>query len=221
MRSGVPKHFLGYILSGHARVVAENIKIEMDAGDLFYIPKGLEYQSYWDPDEVVSWYSFGFEILPDAEDRLFSLQKLPYGDDEKALIDKIANEKSCITIGYLFELLGMLLPKMCTCDGRKMVSTVEMLLRTEPRCSVEALAKKCKMSVSGFYSAFRREAGKTPNEFRKEILVQCAEELLQTTDMPVEEISAVLGFSSSSYFRKVLREKAGKTPRDIRKKSRV
>ena len=221
MRGGIPKHYLALMLSGHSRIVAENARIEADAGELFYIPKGLCYQSFWESDTVVSWHSLGFDVFPDSETRRFRLQKIECGEKEKALAELIAKEKNCTAVGLLYELLGTLLPKMKTESGKPLVSAAERVLKADLRCSADELAKACGMSVSGFYARFLREAGTTPNEFRKTLIVQNAEELLRTTDLSVEQISERLGFSSSSYFRKVLFAKTGKTPTAIRKNSEL
>jgi AraC-like DNA-binding protein len=63
----------------------------------------------------------------------------------------------------------------------------------------------------------KKELGKTPNRVRQEAKCQQAVRLLTCTDLPVEEISTRLGFSSSSYMRKLLRLTTGKTPLQIRK----
>ena len=59
----------------------------------------------------------------------------------------------------------------------------------------------------------------TPHALRQKILVEKAVELLTTTDIPIEEVSDRLGFSSSSYFRKILFAQTGKTPSAIRKEA--
>jgi len=53
------------------------------------------------------------------------------------------------------------------------------------------------------------------------VLCKKSIDLLQTTDLPIEEISGMMGFSSSSYFRKVLKEHTGKTPHEIRKDAEI
>ena len=57
-------------------------------------------------------------------------------------------------------------------------------------------------------------------EKKQEIFCERAAELLITTDLSVEEISAMLSFSSSSYFRKIFKKHTGQTPLQIRKNTK-
>lgn len=218
-RSGAVKNFIAYMLKGQARIVTENEKLEIREGDLFFIPKDLPYQSYWFADEEVSWYSFGFDLIPDGESRIFSLQKLPIGEKVPELIREIGTGKSPRTIGLLYELLDLLMPDMKSESGKPLQAEMERLLKKDPGISTESIADSLGVSVSGFYSKFRQESGMTPNAFRRLYIVRLARELLTTTDLPIEEISRRLLFSSSSYFRKTVFEVTGKTPSQIRKEA--
>jgi AraC-like DNA-binding protein len=84
-------------------------------------------------------------------------------------------------------------------------------------CSIDEVAKHCHVCESVIYNAFRKTMGTTPNAQRLRLLCERAVELLTTTDRPIEEISAKLGFSSSAYFRKILHKHTGMTPTEIRK----
>lgn len=218
-RSGALKNYVAFMLKGQARIVTENEKLEIREGSLFFIPKGLPYQSYWFGEEEVSWYSYGFDLIPDGETRIFSLQELPVNEQEMYFIREMAAGKSPRTIGLLYELLDLLMPVMKSESGKHLQATMEKLLKKDLRIPTEDIAKSLGISVSGFYSQFRQESGMTPNHFRRLYTVRLARELLTTTDLPVEEISRQLFFSSSSYFRKILYEVTGKTPSQIRKEA--
>ena len=84
---------------------------------------------------------------------------------------------------------------------------------------IPAVAAACAVSQSGLYSACRQNGYKTPNAERQKILIEKAKNLLISTDEPIENISSVLGFSSSSYFRKIFVKVTGKSPRQIRRES--
>ena len=60
----------------------------------------------------------------------------------------------------------------------------------------------------------RRETGKTFSELILEKRMDRAVVLLKGTDLSVEEISAMLGYSNSSNFYKAFRDYFGKTPRE-------
>lgn len=63
-------------------------------------------------------------------------------------------------------------------------------------------------------SLLRRETGKTFSELILEKRMDRAVVLLKGTDLSVEEISAMLGYSNSSNFYKAFRDYFGKTPRE-------
>lgn len=224
-RSGASMHFIGYLRKGTAKLVSGNVAVMLNPGDLFYIPKGEPYQSYWYGDEGVDveFDSFGFHLFPEAESRRFVLQRFPAADGEKALVDGISRTGDSASLGNLYTLLSLLLPRMAYTDATPeggIITAAENYLWKNPHAKIGEVARYCGISESGLYSAFSKEGGQTPNELRLQILSKKAAELLQTTDLPVETISARLGFSSTSYFRKVLGKYTGKTPRELRKQAK-
>ena len=83
LRGGSPYNYVAYMLKGHSRIVSKDITVEINEGDLFFIPEGLSYQSYWDsPDDIV-FLSFGFHYFPEAKSKQFVLQKIECGDEVK------------------------------------------------------------------------------------------------------------------------------------------
>ena len=65
-------------------------------------------------------------------------------------------------------------------------------------------------------SKFKKETGKTLNEFVIHERIQRAKSLLINTDKPLAEISNYLGFSSQSYFHNVFKRYTGQTPNEFR-----
>lgn len=222
--AGIRLNYLAYMTAGRGTLVTDSKKLEVTAGDIFYIPGGLKYQSYWESDDIVSWDSYGFEVLPEKSGICLSLQKLTPDESMREQLALLSSDKtvSCRSVGLLYTIFGSLLSKMELADNGadfQIMKTVSECFETNPHCKIEEVAKACQYSVPGLYSYFSRHLGTTPNAIRHRILRQKAKALLTTTNMPIEEISEVLGFSSSSYFRKFLRSETGMTPTEIRKES--
>ena len=84
--------------------------------------------------------------------------------------------------------------------------------------SIEALSQMCHISQSTLFEQFKRNFGVTPIAYKHNIMIQHAIELLTNTEMSIEEISSLVGFSSYNYFRKIFYKLTEKTPKELRKK---
>lgn len=81
-------------------------------------------------------------------------------------------------------------------------------------------------SLAGFsapivISAFKKYTGKTVEKYLRGIKMSKAEELLSNSDMPLVEISNLLGYASLSHFNTVFKEYTGITPAVYRKSAKA
>lgn len=221
-RSGAPYHYIALMLKGNCKLVSENRTVEVTEGDVFYIPMGLPYQSYWQGENEISFISLGFRLFPEANEKSYCLQKLNCdnsikNDIRNIKVNKIINSG---TIRDFFDILNRLLPSMETENlsrNEQIYKNARKYITRNTNCSAANIAKHCNVSESTLYLAFKTVVNKTPNEVKNEIICDKAVFLLSTTDKSVQEISDALGFSSTSYFRKTLNAYVGLTPREIRK----
>jgi AraC-like DNA-binding protein len=222
-RSGAEYHFIACLREGNCRIVSHQGTLELSAGDIFYIPRNLSYESYWSGSDTIRFTSFGFTFFPNTEQRIFPLQKIPGDAEYLACIDRILQDgNSSDAIFRFYSLLSQLLPKMTHVSGEprpQLLSMAEHYLQNHPFAQIRDVANHCNISESGLYAAFKRLSNHTPNDLRQRILVDKAIALLEKTDIPVEEICSSLHFSSASYFRKVLKKHTGLTPSQIRKQA--
>ncbi len=189
---------------------------------MVFIPKHYRYHSYWYPDDEkrLDWYSISFDTIPLTEQQRYSLQTIPFDDEELALFRQITDDYTvnCKNIGLLYLFLGRVFQKMEHPPYRasNIVEAAKELIGENPSDSIPQIAEKCGVSESALYLQFQKSGEDTPNNIRQRTICERAVELLQSTGLPIEMISDELGFSSSSYFRKVLKKHFGKTPREIR-----
>lgn len=222
-RKGSPLNFLAYMIKGTAKIVSDAFSINIKEGDVFYIPKGLGYQSYWYGEDI-NFLSFGFANLYTPENVGFELQVVDCGEDiaEKIrLIPTQGNDVDCKTLSAFYTAMSEVIP-LLTCTTNRNDITVKKIkdcICKYPFSSLSEIAHMCGISEPTLYLVFKRAESITPNEYRQKILCDMGVKLLVTTDKKVEDISNTLGFSSSSYFRKVLKKITGKTPREIRKEN--
>ncbi len=224
---GVKKHFIGFMKKGSASIVSHDTKLVLCEGDMFYIPKGLKYHSWWNTGgEGAIYDSIGFSDFPVQDCGGFTLQKIARNDEIDRLFAPLSADKSinCSSIGALYSLLGVLEGKLCRTVRSKETEISEkllLLMNKDHSRTVAEYAKELCISEATLYLYTKKALGKTPNRLRQEVCCNKACDLLKTTDYPIEQISETCGFSSTSYFRKVLREIIGRTPSEIRKKSQV
>ena len=223
---GTDVNFIARMVCGSGRIVTlDGEALCVSAGDVFYLPKGLCYHSYWTPSEEdgrVEWESYGFAFYPDADGQRYRMQMLALTDESRAMLDELAARMTVTpsSVGVLYSFFGKAMRGMSTYedDGKRvMLRRAERYIYEHPDMRVPLLARHCGMSESGLYAFFKAYAGETPVEMKNRILVKKASELLGTTDLSVEQIGERLGFSSVVHFRRIVRRATGKTPTQIRK----
>lgn len=223
---GIEKHYIARLRCGSGRIVTlDGDTLELRENDVFYLPLGLKYNSYWTPCEKcgkVEWESLGFALFPDPSGKEYPQQIITTTSENEKLLDRIADNMtvSASSIGLLYSFIGGILPKMRETkhDPRSaMLARASDYIAANPDFRVPDLARHCGMSESGLYAFFRAFANTSPIEMKNKIQTEKAVELLGSTDLSVEEISDRLGFSSVAYFRKIVKKFTGKTPTDIRK----
>lgn len=83
---------------------------------------------------------------------------------------------------------------------------------------VEDLCKEMAMSRVYFYKKILALTDKTPSEFMRFIRLKRAADLLEKSQMFVNEIAFQVGFNDPKYFRKYFKEEFGVTPNEYKKK---
>ena len=216
-------HFFAILLKGKAKLVSKTETVELEEGDVFYIPMDCSYESFWFGDSL-EWKSFGFTYFPEGEYKQFRMQKIDCSQElKKAVYDiPVSDNIDSAVLGKFYTVISELIPLMKLNNKCKNAVLFEKAIKKmydNTDWDFPQIAEHCSVSESTLYAAFRKVSGKTPNQIRHEILTQKAVQMLSSTDKSVQEISDSLGFSSTSYFRKILFKITGNTPSQIRKNS--
>lgn len=223
-RKGSPMNFIAYMQHGNARIVSKQKTIYIQEGDIFYIPRNLPYQSYWNGNDEISFLSYGFLELEASENINFDLQVISCEPSLKELLKSIpldGHSPKCKTLSLFYHVFSELLPYMkCVqtpSNKEQVVYAAKKYIAEHPTCSVSEVAKSCYISEPYLYLIFKEKTGYTPNDYRLFTIGRRGIEYLTTTDKTVEEISLLLGLSSASHFRRILKKFFSLTPREIRK----
>lgn len=224
--AGAPSHYFAYMLSGRCRITTESETIEINSGDIFYIPNKCSYQSYWYGNPEIRFVSLGFPCMPNFENKSYPVQVIPYSDKASELFHLLSDKTrlSAADIGVFYTLAGILIPLMTNttvCRTREITERTKEYLIKHPYAKTSELAKNCAVSEAALYSAFKKASDVTLNRLRNKILLEKAKDMLITTDKPIEYISDALQFSSTSYFRKKFKQHFNITPKEMRKRYRI
>ena len=79
--------------------------------------------------------------------------------------------------------------------------------------SLADLAAVAELSQFHFSRAFRKSAGKTPQQFVMHRRVERAKQLLERPDLPLVEVSLRAGFKNQSHFTTLFRKYTKLTPK--------
>ena len=220
-RAGAVYHYVARLDRGRARLVWDHGSLEVSEGDMFYIPMGISYRSFWYGTPKISFASLGFTYFPNEEGKKYSIQKLQPSEEGMEIFEKIRTEQdhSCLNVGRLYCFLGDVLPRMeelCADKRQNTVSEAMAYVNKNPDASVSEIAKHCNVSESGLYYLFKKYSSTTPNRYKQSLKTKKAKALLTTTDLSIEEISEKCGFCTSGHFRAVFKELEGTLPSRVR-----
>ena len=84
------------------------------------------------------------------------------------------------------------------------------------RASVEDLAAMAGLSRSHFAAVFKERTGFPVLQYQTQLRMQRARELLDTTNTPIERISALVGYDDPFYFARMFKKVHGISPRQYR-----
>ncbi|MFC4586357.1 GlxA family transcriptional regulator [Sphaerisporangium corydalis] len=91
--------------------------------------------------------------------------------------------------------------------------------RLREAMSVDDLARRALMSPRTFARRFREATGTTPRTWLRDQRLDRAEELLETTDLPIQKIADLVGMGSDGVLRDHFVKRHGIPPRDWRRDS--
>ena len=84
--------------------------------------------------------------------------------------------------------------------------------------SLRCLAEKIYLSESHFSHFFRKQMKISPMIYLRDVRLNKARELLRFSQLPINEIAAMTGFTSEFYFSNLFRRKTGLSPRAFRRR---
>lgn len=219
------KSRLGVILSGHGSYIYLNRRLEVNEGDVVFIPENVYCYSEWHgaPNiDVVYINCFIHYGIGRYDPQLIECE-----EETKKDILRIhgmlseSHENNLEAYSLFYRLLADVLPRMKRSDtvpDRTLECAISYITNNfSNNFSVSDLAKKCCVSESTLYSLFRAKLGQTPTRYINSIRINVAIEQLENSNYSISTISRAVGFNSENHFRKTFREFTGQSPLRYRK----
>ena len=224
--AGAPFGFLApriaYILSGECTMVSESGEVlNISPGDVWFVPKGKPYTSYWKSNGLIEFYTMEFEAdLISFEYKDFCVAKARGISTCFEMLAKRIDENDSIgALRYFYELLDVILPLVKKGDNPKGASVTAALKYIHNNYSsplmVEELAAICYMSASRFYTVFKQTVGLTPIEYKNRLKIARACMLIES-GFSLDEVCDTLNFSSPAFLRRLMKKHLGVTPKEIK-----
>jgi len=213
-------NYVLYLQKGSAAITAGDEVFRLEPGDILHIPRGSRYSTeFWGSPEIL-FGSYAYLNCPGLEIHNYKIQKVHRTEKIDRLIRLVSESSGVKSIGHFYLFLGEMAENMIpSCVDKKdaLLRTAMQYIRQNPQARTPDVAKQCGVSEAGLYNLFREYTDTTPGDYRMNVKLEKAHNYLVSTDITIEEISDICGFSSSSYFRKKFTASYGKTPREIRK----
>jgi transcriptional regulator GlxA family with amidase domain len=83
---------------------------------------------------------------------------------------------------------------------------------------VAAMAARCRLTERSFLRRFRKATGQAPSDYVQTLRIEEAKQMLETTDMAIEEIAAEVGYTEPSSFRNAFKRHVGLSASAYRRK---
>lgn len=232
---------LQYICGGRGNLRIGNRLYEVQGGDLLIYNQGELHDESADPEAGLWFYNCGVMGLslpgkpegqligPETSPRIHagemaeaveSLFRLLYAEVERELPK---NEQ--VTHDILRGLIGMILyqlPKDRQLPPREkdrlLIACKDYIdSHFMEELTVEQLAERSHMSVSGFAHQFKKIFGFPPIQYIIRRRIGEAQRLLFTSDLSITEVSVRVGYDNISYFNNQFKRFAGMSPQNYRR----
>ena len=103
-------------------------------------------------------------------------------------------------------------------DGDRLAGVIAWArANLDRQLSLDELAARALMSRRSFVRHFKAATGAAPHAWLLTQRLSLAEELLETTSLPVEQIAERVGYRSAAVFREQFAARRGLAPRDYRR----
>lgn len=234
-RGGKQESSFGYLVHGSGSFFTDTRRIDMQEGELVFIPEGTRYHSLWSGKPDIEYYCLHVSFRTENGSRLEqgwdlqcfsppgSLDCNTFFARQLLLASSRETGDALEAMTDFYRFVSLCAPLMrpashpvCSPGVRRALAYIEQ--HYSESFSIDQLARACFLSPSHLFHLFRDELHITPVDYKNELRVRRALELLSNSSLPIETISHDLGFNSPGYFRRTFSAVTGLTPSEYRKR---
>jgi AraC-like DNA-binding protein len=131
-----------------------------------------------------------------------------------------------IAAGQLIQIMGLLFAsiKYQRFEGKPIENQIRqakvlLLENLQNPVSQKEIADTIGLGYAVYRKKFKEYTGFSPNQYKINLVIDKAKELLITTGESYKEIAHILGFDSTDYFYRLFKQKTGITPTEYRTKN--
>lgn len=229
--NGKMNNSFGYIEKGSVVFTSSYGEVKADEGDLIFVPEGIKYCSSWTGDEI-KFYSVHFrtDITDSPYWHSLDIQKIDgiSGIEAGAQIKDIFRlckgdfSEQFRAYSIFYALCAEVEPHLKKRYTEELPETLRTAIKyIENNCaeinSVKEISSACFISESRLYHLFKEYMNTSPVSYINRIKILHAVEMIQQTDLPLQEIAYRLNYHSEYYFRKTFRQITGTNPSAFKK----
>lgn len=203
-------------------------------GDLVFVPKGQCYTvAFFDTSNQFDSYTVNFmlndkfchEIVLDEEMQIFknAFDNILFFAAEELFKAYLCRENNQIKVmAQFYSFLDTVL-SLISYHSRyyyPIKKGVDLLINEwNENTKLDYYAKQCDIDKSYFYKLFKLWSGISPNQYRNQLRVTAAKDLLLNTNLSVCEIAPKIGFDDPYYFSRLFKKETGLSPANYRKRN--
>jgi YesN/AraC family two-component response regulator len=225
--------YLIYVVEGELLLDMANIKRSIGRGTAFIVPPKHMYKYSGNPSTSYLFAHFtgsyaedflkecGFDNLPIIIENEFSAEvqgKFLLMIDTFLHNDQLSTQKcACMLQEILISICESSLENSNNIQLKTSLKHIHSFFTS--KISVPYLASLENLSNSRYVTVFKKQMGKSPNEYIIDLRLQFAKSLLENTNMSIKQISERIGYPDQYFFSRLFKKYMGVSPQKYRKEN--
>jgi AraC-like DNA-binding protein len=243
--TGISQVILIYCTAGKGWIQLQKEKVNIQAGDVFAIPRGTPHSYGADPKNpwTIYWFHFAGSHCNDIVNAIMGQKtaakqahQVGFSEERNRLFKQIATTFlkgysasnllfANLTVPYyLSSFIGPehfqkenILPPLSITDD----AIVFMQQNLSNTLTLDKIAQSVHLSASFFSKKFKQETGYAPIEYFNHLRIQKACQLLHFSELRVNEVALKIGIEDPFYFSRLFKQQMGISPVQYRKNKGV